>query len=123
MPHEFVRVRFSLPAAMDPAKAAEDVKALLRPDAKVTPLLETKRLLVIDTVGNLRNVRDLMYSEQIAASQILKPKVYQIRYRRADYVADQVMIVLGIDKDKRQSPQEQMMAQQHRCSRCSKCRR
>jgi type II secretory pathway component GspD/PulD (secretin) len=112
MPHEFVRVRFSLPSAMDPAKAAEDVKALLRPDAKVTPLLETKRLLVIDTVGNLRNVRDLIYSEQAAANQILKPKVYQIRYRRADYVADQVMIVLGIDKDKRQSPQEQMMAQQ-----------
>jgi type II secretory pathway component GspD/PulD (secretin) len=112
MPHEFVRVRFTLPATMDPAKAAEDVKALLMPDAKVTPLLETKRLLVIDTVGNLRNVRDLLYSEQMAESQIVKPKVFQIRHRRADYVADQVMIVLGIDKDKRQSPQEQMMAQQ-----------
>jgi type II secretory pathway component GspD/PulD (secretin) len=112
MPHEFVRVRFTLPSTMDPAKAAEDVKALLRPDAKITPLLETKRLLVIDTVGNLRNVRDLLYSEQMAESQIIKPKVFQIRYRRADYIADQVMIVLGIDKDKRQSPQEQMMAQQ-----------
>lgn len=112
MPHEFVRVRFNLPAGLDPAKAAEDVKALLRPDAKVTPLLETKRLLVIDTVGNLRNVRGLIYSEEIAASQFLKPKVYQIRHRRADYIADQVMIVLGLDKDKRQSPQEQMMAQQ-----------
>ncbi len=111
LPHEFVRVRFNLPSSMDPAKAAEDVKALLRADAKVTPLLETKRLLVIDTVGNLRNVRDLIYSEQTAASQFLKPKVYQIRFRRAEYIADQVMIVLGIDKDKRQSPQEQMMAQ------------
>jgi type II secretory pathway component GspD/PulD (secretin) len=112
MPHEFVRVRFTLPPAMDPTKAAEDVKSLLRPNAKVTPLLETKRLLVIDTVGNLRNVRDLIYAEQAAASSVLKPKVYQIRYRRADYIADQVMIVLGMDKDKRQSPQEQMMAQQ-----------
>ena len=114
MPHEFVRVRFTLPSTMDPAKAAEDVKALLRPDAKITPLLETKRLLVIDTVGNLRNVRDLLYAEQMAESQIVKPKVFQIRYRRADYIADQVMIVLGIDKDKRQSPQEQMMAEQAR---------
>lgn len=112
MPHEFVRVRFSLPSSMDPAKAKEDVQGMLRPDAKITPLLETKRLMVIDTVGNLRNVRDLIYSEKIAESQIIKPKVYQIRYRRAEYIADQVMIVLGIDKDKRQSPQEQMMAQQ-----------
>jgi type II secretory pathway component GspD/PulD (secretin) len=112
MPHEFVRVRFTLPPAMDPTKAKEDVASLLRPNAKVTPLLETKRLLVIDTVGNLRNVRDLIYAEQAAASSIIKPKVYQIRYRRADYVADQIMIVLGMDKDKRQSPQEQMMAQQ-----------
>ena len=112
MPNEFARVRFNLPPTMDPAKAAEDVKAMLRPNAKVTPLLETKRLMVIDTVANLRNVRDLIYSEQIAASQIIKPKVYQIRYRRAEYVADQVMIVLGIDKAKRQTPQEQAMAQQ-----------
>lgn len=111
MPHDFVRVRFNLPASMDPAKAKEDVQALLRPDAKVTPLLETKRLLVIDTVANLRNVRDLLYAEQMAESQIIKPKVFQIRHRRADYIADQVMIVLGIDKDKRQAPQEQMMQQ------------
>ena len=68
LPHEFVRVRFNLPSSMDPTKAAEDVKALLRPDAKVTPLLETKRVLVIDTVGNLRNVRDLIRSKLPRAS-------------------------------------------------------
>ncbi len=105
-PHDFVRVRFQLPQSMDPAKASEDVKVLLSPNAKVTPLLNTKRLLVIDAVANLRSVRDLIYSEQSAADAIIKPQVYPIRYRRADYIADQVMIVLGLDPSSRKTPQE-----------------
>ena len=93
-PYDFVRVRFDLPQSMDPAKAKEDVTVLLSPNAKVTPLLATKRLLVIDAVANVRNVRDLIYAEQAAADSEFKPVVYQIRYRRADYVADQIMIVI-----------------------------
>jgi len=105
-PHDFVRVRFDLPPSMDPAKAAEDVKVLLSPNAKVTPLLASKRLLVIDAVANQRSVRDLLYSEQMAANQSPKPKVYTIRHRRAEYVADQVLIILGIDPKARESAQE-----------------
>ncbi len=105
-PHDFVRVRFQLPQSMDPAKAKEDVKVLLSPNAKVTPLLNTKRLLVIDAVANLRSVRDLIYAEQMAADAIITPVVYHIRHRRADYVADQVMIVLGLDPASRKTPQE-----------------
>lgn len=106
MPHDFVRVRFQLPQSVDPSKVKDDVKVLLSPNAKVTPLLNTKRLLVIDAVANLRSVRDLIYSEQMASDAIIKPVVYQIRYRRADYVADQVMIVLGLDPSSRKTPQE-----------------
>ena len=111
-PHDFVRVRFSLPTTMDPAKAAEDVKLLLSPNAKVTPLLATKRLLVIDAVANLRSVRDLLYAEQMAASSEIKPRVYPIRHRRADYIADQIMIVLGLDPASRKTPQEMQIEQQ-----------
>ncbi len=111
-PSEFVRVRFELPMAMDPAKAAEDVKVLLSPNAKVTPLLATKRLLVIDAVANQRSVRDLLYSEQLAATMDLKPREYQIRFRRADYVADQIMIILGLDPSARKSPIELQIEQQ-----------
>ncbi|MEM8946474.1 MAG: secretin N-terminal domain-containing protein [Planctomycetota bacterium] len=106
MPHDFVRVRFQLPDAMDPARAKEDVKALLNPKATVIPLLATKRLLVIDAVTNLRSVRDLIYDEQSAADSIIKPEIYPIKHRRADYVADQIMIVLGLDPASRKSPQE-----------------
>jgi len=111
-PYEFVRVRFSLPPTMEPAKAAEDVKVLLSPNAKVTPLLATKRLLVIDAVANQRSVRDLLYAEQMAELSDIKPHVFQIHNRRADYVADQVMIVLGIDVDKRQNPQAEQQKMQ-----------
>ena len=111
-PYDFVRVRFDLPQSMDPAKAKEDVTVLLSPNAKVTPLLATKRLLVIDAVANVRNVRDLIYAEQAATDSELKPVVYQIRYRRADYVADQIMIVLGMDPSSRKTPQEMQIEQQ-----------
>lgn len=105
-PHDFVRVLFQLPRSMDPNKAKEDVKILTSPNAKITPLLATKRLLVIDAVANLRSVRDLLYAEQSAADSIIKPEVYAIQHRRADYVADQIMIVLGLDPASRKTPQE-----------------
>ena len=108
-PHDFVRVRFELPKSMDAAKAAEDVKILLSPNAKVQPLLATKRLLVIDIVQNLRSVRDLLYAEQIAETSDIKPRFYKIKHRRADLVADQVMIVLGLDPESRSAPKQQNM--------------
>lgn len=111
-PHDFVRVRFQLPKSMDPNKVKEDVKVLLSPQAKITPLLNTKRLLVIDVVANLRSVRDLIYAEQSAADAIIKPEVRQIKHRRADYIADQVMIVLGKDPAARKTPQEMQIEKQ-----------
>jgi type II secretory pathway component GspD/PulD (secretin) len=111
-PHEFARVRFDLPETMDPAKAQEDAKILLNPLAKVTPLLASKQLMVIDAVANLRDVRDLLYSEQLAASDDIRPHLFQIRYRRADYIADQIMIVLGMDPASRKTPQELQIEQQ-----------
>jgi type II secretory pathway component GspD/PulD (secretin) len=112
LPHDFVRVRFQLPATIEPAKAAEDAKLLLSPHAKVVPLLTTRRLLVLDVVANLRDVRDWLYAEQSAIREDERPSVYMIRYRRADYIADQVMIVLGLDPASRKTPQELQLEQQ-----------
>ena len=104
--YDFVRVRFQLPDSMEPDKAEEDVKVLLSPNAKVTPLLNSKQLLVIDTVANLRSVRDLIYGEQTAADAVLTPEVYHIKHRPAAYVAEQVMIVLGMDPSTRGKPKK-----------------
>lgn len=112
LPYEFARVRFDVPEPMDPAKAVEDVKALLTPTAKVTPLLASRQIMVIDPVANLRDVRDLLYGEQLASASDIRPELFQIRHRRADYVADQIMIVLGLDPSSRKSPMELQLEQQ-----------
>ena len=112
MPHEFVRTRFQLPDALDPAKAAEDVTILLSPAKKVTPLLVTKQLQIIDAVTNLRDVRDLLYAEQIEADKDVRPKPFFIKHRRAEYICDQVMVVLGLDPSSRKQPMELQLEQQ-----------
>ena len=110
-PHDFVRVRFQLPPGLDIEKAKEDVKVLLSPHSKVVPLLATNRLLVIDAVANLRDVRDLFYTEQSAAAAYPKPREFELFHRGAEYIADQVMIVLGLDPASRKNPMELQLEQ------------
>ncbi len=105
-PHDFMRVTFKVPLSMETAKAAEDVKVLLSPNAKITPLLASKRLLVIDAVTNLRDVRNLLYSERSAEETSIKPREFILKHRRAEWVADQVMIVMGLDPQSRKTPAE-----------------
>jgi type II secretory pathway component GspD/PulD (secretin) len=111
-PHDIVRTRFPLPPEMDPAKAVEDAKLLLSPTAKVTPLLATRQLQIIDAVGNLRDVRDLINGEQLKSLEDVRPRTFDIQHRRADYIADQVMIVLGLDPAARKNPMELQLEQQ-----------
>lgn len=111
-PHDIVRTRFPLPPEMDPAKAVEDAKLLLNSTAKVTPLLATRQLQIIDAVVNLRDVRDLLNGELLKSLEDVRPRPFVIQYRRADYIADQVMIVLGLDPAARKNPMELQLEQQ-----------
>jgi len=111
-PYNFMRVTFNLPLTMDTAKAAEEVKILLSPHAKVTPLLSSRRLLVIDAVINLRDVRNLIYAEQLEEKETGQPRVFPLKYRRAEYVAEQIMVVLGIDPKAVKTPDEMKLETQ-----------
>jgi type II secretory pathway component GspD/PulD (secretin) len=104
--HEFVKLTFRLPDELKADKAAEDVKLLLSRFAKVQPLMSTNRLLVIDVVTNLREVSQLVNAEYAAATGRIVPREFTIRYARADRVADQVMILLGLDPSSRRTPEE-----------------
>ena len=111
-PHNFVKFTFKLPDQLTADKFATDVKPLLSPNAKVAPLLATNRLLVIDAVINLREVSRLVNAEHAAATGHAVPREFVIRYARAAQVADQVMILLGLDPSSRRTPQELQVEQQ-----------
>ena len=109
--YDFVKITFALPDELKADKAAEDIKPLLSPHAKVQPLLATNRLLVIGAVGNLRGVSRILNAEHAAAKGHVVPREFIIRHARADHVADQVMILLGLDPASRRTPQELQLEQ------------
>ncbi|MCA9152139.1 MAG: hypothetical protein KDA92_22705, partial [Planctomycetales bacterium] len=110
--HQVAKITFKLPDDLKADKAAEDVKPLLSKYAKVQPLMSTNRLLVIDLVGNLREVSTIVNAEHAAAVGKVVPREFPIRFARADHVADQVMILLGLDPSSRRTPQELQVEQQ-----------
>lgn len=110
--HDFVKITFQLPHQLKADQAAADVKPLLSSSAKVQPLMATNRLLVIDMVGNLREVSRLVNSEHAAATGNEVPREFPIRFARADHVADQIMILLGLDPSSRRTPEELRVEQQ-----------
>ncbi len=105
-PYDFMRVTFDLPMTIDPTKAVEDVKILLSPNAKATPLLASRRLLVIDAVTNLRDVYRLLHAERSKEQEKGQPREFSLKYRRAEYVAEQVLVVLGLDPNVIKTPDE-----------------
>ena len=62
------------PRRSNPPRRPRTSRLLLSPHAKVMPLLTTRRLLVIDAVANLRDVRDLLYAEQSAVREDVRPQ-------------------------------------------------
>ena len=111
-PHDFVKFTFQLPDELKADQAAEDVKQLLSRHAKVHPLQATNRLLVIDIVANLRDVSQLINAEHAAATGKEVPREFTIQYARAERVADQVMILLGLNPSDRRTPQELQLEMQ-----------
>ncbi|MCA9265906.1 MAG: hypothetical protein KDA60_18720, partial [Planctomycetales bacterium] len=110
--HDFVKITFTLPDELKADQAANDVKPLLSPHAKVQPLMATNRLLVIDIVANLREVSRLVNAEHAASVGKIVPREFVIEHARADQVADQIMILLGLDPSSRRTPQELQVEQQ-----------
>ncbi|MBN1852252.1 MAG: hypothetical protein JW829_05990, partial [Pirellulales bacterium] len=113
-PYSYVKVSFDLPQGMEVEPTAEDVKSLLSPNGKVLALKATNRLLVLDSVANLRNVREVLYDEQDAAESYTLPKPFPLRYARATDVAETLRNLLGIQQKQTGplTPQQIQMQQQ-----------
>ncbi len=111
-PYDFVKVSFELPQGMEVDKAKDDVKQVLSPNAKVFPLVSTKRLLLIDAVANLRLVSGLLNEERAEQSGRIVPKEFVLKYARAEQVIQTLFTVLGMDQKSRSSPQMDAQMQQ-----------
>lgn len=116
---ELARVFFDLDWLVA-EEAAKEVTPLVNSFGKVTPLKATNRLDVLDTVGNLRRIRDLLLEEQSSSGQQRLVREFKLRYTRAEEVLDTLNTLLGIEPkqqgaanvDPRQMMQAMMMAQQ-----------
>lgn len=111
-PHDLVKVTFAIPEGLEPAKAVEDLKQTLSPTAKLLPLAATKRLLAIDTVGNLRMVSALLSDESLAKTKVDQPREFVLKYARAEQVIDKLYVILGLDPASRPSDMELQLQQQ-----------
>ena len=110
-PHDIVKLTFDLPAGLDPAKAVEDVKQALSPHAKAMPLAATKRILLIDTVINLRMVSSLLNAERLEVEGQVVPKEFVLNHVQASEIIDILYVVLGLDPNSRPSQMDLQIQQ------------
>ncbi len=111
-PYDFVKVSFELPASMEVDKAKDDVKQLLSPTAKVFPLVATKRLLVMDSVANLRTVSELLNTERMIQDGRIVPKEFVLKHARPQQVIEILYVILGVDPKAKPAQTNPQMQQQ-----------
>ncbi|MGD0383078.1 MAG: secretin N-terminal domain-containing protein [Thermoguttaceae bacterium] len=93
-PHEFVKVSFPLDWIMADA-IIEELKPMISPNGKLTPLKSSNRLEAIDAVINLRDIRVLLSDEQSTDNQQRLVHEFVLQYARASEVLGQLQDLLG----------------------------
>ena len=95
--YEFVKVSFTL-TALVAAQAAEELKPMLSPNGKLLPLAKTNRLEAIDSVINLREIRDILTEEQSGDGNERRVWQFELEHVRAEDVVDPLYSLLGVQK-------------------------
>ncbi|MFO1022280.1 MAG: secretin N-terminal domain-containing protein [Planctomycetales bacterium] len=116
-PYEFVRASFPLDWLIAES-AVEELKPMLSPNGKITPMKATNRVEVMDSVANLIPVWDMIKVEQSSRGKDRLVKQFKLKHTRAGEVIDLLYGVLGMEKpssgqeNASRNPQEMMMRQQ-----------
>jgi type II secretory pathway component GspD/PulD (secretin) len=112
-PYDFVKVSFPLKWMMA-EDAAEELKPMISPNGKMTPLKSTNRLEIMDAVINLREISGLLKEEQSTNGQDRLVREFQLQHARASDVVDQLTELLGLEKKQTgpKTPQQLQMEQQ-----------
>jgi type II secretory pathway component GspD/PulD (secretin) len=109
--HEIVRVLFDLDWLLA-EEAAEELKPLLGPYGKITPLKTANRIDVLGAAGNLRRMHELLVEEQSASVQTRLVREFRLRHTRAADVLEKLKSLLGVgEANSAQALMAQMMSQ------------
>ena len=115
--YEFVKVSFSL-SALVAEQAAEELKPMLSTNGKLVPLAKTNRLEAIDSVINLREIRDILTEEQSGDGDERRVWQFALKHVRAEELVTPLYALLGEQRggsgggDAMNSSQMQQMQQQ-----------
>jgi type II secretory pathway component GspD/PulD (secretin) len=95
--YEFVKVSFTL-TALVAAQAAEELKPMLSPNGKLLPLAKTNRLEAIDSVINLREIRDILTEEQSGDGNERRVWQFSLKHVRAEDIVEPLYSLLGVQQ-------------------------
>jgi len=110
MPHEFVKVSFTLDWLLAET-AAEELEPMLSPNGKLTALTATNRLEAIDAVANLREIFAVLQEEQSVGSQESLVQEFVLQHARATDVHEYLIGLLGMES-KSSAPTRPMSREQ-----------
>ncbi len=111
-PYDFAKVSFALPSEMEVDKAKDEVKQVLSPTAKVFPLVSSHRLLIMDSVANLRGVSELLNTERMVQDGRIVPKEFVLKYARPQQVIEVLYMMVGVDPKQKPAQTNPQMQQQ-----------
>jgi type II secretory pathway component GspD/PulD (secretin) len=95
--YEFVKVSFTL-TALVAGQAAEELKPMLSPNGKLLPLAKTNRLEAIDSVINLREIRDILTEEQSGDGIERRVWQFELEHVRAEDIVEPLYSLLGVQQ-------------------------
>ncbi|MEM6363615.1 MAG: secretin N-terminal domain-containing protein [Planctomycetota bacterium] len=97
--HTFARVMLDA-GWLSAEKLAEELKAMLSPAGKLTPLATTNRLEAMDVVVNLRSIARLLDQERDAASREALAPEFRLRHISAEEAKKLLEEFLGVANEK-----------------------
>ena len=102
--YDFVKITFDAPRSMDLTRGTDELRRILSPYSRISPLVQTRRVVVMDVAANLLAVSELFNEEREIGGV---PREFVLKYARADKVIETLYVILGINPD--QQPQQMEM--------------
>lgn len=94
--HEFVKVQFTLKNLLAEA-AVEELKPMLSPNGKITPLKATNRIEAMDAAVNLKAIAEVLAEEQSQEGPKRLVREFRLKHTRAATVHELLKPLLGLD--------------------------